>query len=102
MFLQGEGALTHAGRRHSPTVYGHHHTAKESLDINLLKADRNSAVPLPNHGLLQCGNDTTQELVTYKYCTSHFILPWLPQKLAERIGDNMCSELQIPCMTSAK
>ena len=53
MFLQSEGTLTYAGKRCSPTVYGHHHTGKVSLDVNLLKAERHSAVPLPYHGLLQ-------------------------------------------------
>ena len=33
VFRQGEGALTYAGTKRSPTVYGPHHTGKESLDI---------------------------------------------------------------------
>jgi hypothetical protein len=35
---------------HHPTVYGHHHTGKQSLDINFLKAERHSAVPVDGHG----------------------------------------------------
>ena len=46
VFRQGEGALTYAGRMRTPTVYGPHHTGKESLDINLLKVERHSAAPL--------------------------------------------------------
>ena len=68
MFLQGEGALTYAMRWLSPTVYGHHHTGKESLDINLLKGERHSAVPLA------CDDDAAPEWVTYNYSTSHSIL----------------------------
>ena len=87
--------MTYAGRRRSPTVYGHHHTGKESLGINLLKADRQSAVPIA------CDDDAGPEWVTYNlddYRTSR----WLPSKLAEWIGDNMRAELQIPAMTQAK
>ena len=102
MFLQGEGALTCAGKRRSPMVYCHHHTGNESLDINLLKAERHSAGPLADHGLLRCDNDASPEWVTYKYRASHSILRWMPSKLAEWIGDNMRLELQIPAMTQAK
>ena len=94
--------MTYAGRRRSPTVYGHHHMGKESLDINLLKAERHSAVPFPDHGLLQCDNDASMDWVTYKYCTSHSILCWTPSKFAEWIGDNMSAEQQIPAITQAK
>ena len=45
VFWQGEGALTYAGKKRSPTVYGPHHMGKESLDINLLKAEGYSAAP---------------------------------------------------------
>ena len=93
VFRQGEGALTYAGRMCAPTVYGPHHTGKESLDINLLKAERHSAVPLA------CDDDAAPEWVTYNYRTSHSILRWLPSKLAEWIGDNMRAELQISAMT---
>ena len=58
VFRQGEGALTYAGRKRSPTVYGPHHTGKESLDINLLKAEWNSAIPLA------CDYDAAPEWVT--------------------------------------
>ena len=96
VFRQGEGALTYAGRKRSPTVYGPHHTGKESLDINLLKAERHSAVPLA------CDDDAAPEWVTYNYRTCHSILRWLPSKLAEWIGDNMRAELQISAMTQDK
>ena len=59
VFRQGEGALTYAGKKRSPTVYGPHHTGKESLDINLLKAERHSAAPLG------CDDDAAPEWVTY-------------------------------------
>ena len=78
MFLQGEVALIYAGTRRSSTVYGYHHVDNELLDSNLLKAERHSAVPHPDHGRLQCDNDTTLEWVTYK---SNSILYWLPSKL---------------------
>ena len=93
---QGQGALTYAGRKRSPTVYGHHHTGKQSLDINLLKAERHSAVPVDGHGLLLCADDAAPEWVTYKYCKAHPIrvLRRLPSKLAELI-DNLSTELQI-------
>ena len=81
MFLQGEGALTYVGRRSSPTVYGHHHTGKESLDINLSKAERHSAVPLVDHGLLQCDNDAAVEWVTYKYRDQNNKIPKLIQNV---------------------
>ena len=74
----------------------HHHTGKESLDINLLKAERHSAVSLA------CDNDAAPEWVTYNYHTLHSILRWLPLKLAQWIGDNMRAELHIPAMTQAK
>ena len=80
----------------SPTVYGPHHTGKESLDINLLNAERHSAVPLA------CDDDVAPEWVTYNYCTCHSILRWLPWKLAEWNGDNMRPELQISAMTQDK
>ena len=59
--MQEEGALCQC---ESLTVYGHHDTGKESLDINLLKAERLSAVPLPDHEFLKCDNNTAQEWVT--------------------------------------
>ena len=83
VFRQGEGALTYAGRMRSPTVYGPHHMGKESLDINLLKAERHSSAPLA------CDDDAAPKWVTYYYSTCHSILRWLPSKLAEWIGDNM-------------
>ncbi len=39
--------MTHAGRKRSPEVYGHHHTGKESLDINFLKAEHPILCLLP-------------------------------------------------------
>ena len=56
-----------------------------SLDINLLKAERHLALPLADHGLLQCDNYVAPEWVTYQYHTAHPILLWLPLKLAERM-----------------
>ena len=38
----------------------------------------------------------------YNYHKSHSILRWLPSKLAQWIGDNMCAELQIPAKSQAK
>ena len=80
MYLQGEGALTYAGRKRSPTVYGHHDAGKYLLDMNLFKAERHLAVPLSYDGLLQRDNDTSPVRVTYKYRTYHSILRWLPSK----------------------
>jgi hypothetical protein len=37
-----------------------------------------------------------EEYLTYVYRTSHQVLRWLPTKLAERIGANLCEELNIP------
>ena len=85
---QDEGALRYAGRRRSRTVYGHHHKGKESLDINLLKAERHAAVPLPDHGLLQCDNDTSPEWVIYKYSTFHSVVGELNQILANNLVPN--------------
>jgi hypothetical protein len=99
---QGQGALTYAGRKRSPTVYGHHHTGKQSLDINLLKAERHSAVPVDGHGLLLCADAAAPEWVTYQYRTAHPILRWLPSKLAEWIADNLSAELRIPAMKEDK
>ena len=96
VFWQGEGALTYAGKKRSPTVYGPHHTGKESLDINLLKTERHSAAPLA------CDDDAVPDWVTYNYSTCHSILRWLPSKLAKWIGDNMSAELQISAMTQDK
>ena len=96
--MQGEGAI----QRFTVIII----RAKSRMDINLLKAEGHCAVPLAEHGLLQCDNDAAPdsrpEWVIYKYRTSHSILRWLPSKLAQRIGDNMQAELQIPAMTQAK
>lgn len=102
MSLQGQGALTYAGRKRSPEVYGHHHMGKESLDINLLKAERHAAVPVDGQGLLLCDDDAAPEWVTYKFRTAHPILRWLPSKLAEWIADNLSAELRIPAKKEAK
>ena len=85
--MQGEGGWWSSS--YGQRVAGHHDQS--------LKVERHSAVPLPYDGLLQCDNGTA-----YKYRTSHSILRWLPSKLAQRIGDNMRAELQIPAMTQAK
>ena len=90
--------MTYAGRKRSPTVYGHHHTGKQSLDINLLKAERHYAVPVDGHGLLLCADYTAPEWVTYK---AHPILCWLPSKLAEWNADNLSAELLIPVKQEA-
>ncbi len=37
-----------------------------------------------------------EEYITYAYRTSHQVLRWLPTKLAEWIGANLCEELNIP------
>ena len=36
------------------------------------------------------------EYITYAYSTAHPVLRWLPTKLAEWIGSNLCNELGIP------
>jgi hypothetical protein len=40
--------------------------------------------------------DPGEEYLTYAYRTSHQVLQWLPTKLAEWIGANLCEELNIP------
>jgi hypothetical protein len=40
--------------------------------------------------------DPGEEYLTYAYSTSQQVLRWLPTKLAEWIGDNLCEELNIP------
>ena len=40
--------------------------------------------------------DPGEEYLTYAYRTSHPVLRWLPTKLAEWIGANLCEELNIP------
>ena len=40
--------------------------------------------------------DPGEEYITYAYRTSHQVLRWLPTKLAEWIGANLCEELNIP------
>ena len=68
-----------------------------------MTAERYSAVPLADYGLL-CDNNAAPEWVACKleYSTSHSILRRLPSKLAKWIGDTMRAELQIPAMTEAK
>ena len=66
-----------------------------------MEAERYSAVPLADHGLLQCDDDVAPEWVTYQYCTAHSILRWLPSKLAEWIADNLGTELQISVLYSS-
>ena len=60
------------------------------------------AVPLADHGLLQCDNDAAPEWVTYQYRTAHPILRCLTSKLLEWIADNLGIELQIPAKREAK
>jgi hypothetical protein len=36
-----------------------------------------------------------QDYVAYAYCTAHPVLQWLPTKLAEWIGSNLCDDLGI-------
>jgi hypothetical protein len=40
--------------------------------------------------------DPGEKYLTYAYRTSHPALRWLPTKLAEWIGANLCEELNIP------
>ena len=42
-----------------------------------------------------------QEYLTYEYQTAHPVLRWLPTKLAEWIGANLCDELDIPAKQGA-
>ncbi len=40
--------------------------------------------------------DPGEEYLTYVYSTAHPVLRWLPTKLAEWIGADLCEELNIP------
>lgn len=99
---QGHGPLTYAGRRRSTVE--HHHRGKQVLDIHLLKAERQEALPLQSSGLPMVGADhaTAPEWVTYAFRTAHPILRWLPSKLAEWLAENMQDELAIPAKQGAQ
>ena len=97
--LAGAGCIDLCKETAISKSLGHHHKGKETLDINLWKAERHFAVPRAGHGLLQCDNGVAREWVTNQYSTAHPILRWLPSKLAEWIAD---TELQIPAEKEGK
>ena len=93
MFSQAVGRLKPLGRRRG----------KEDIDIHLLKQARFSVDPiyaippsLSANVVVDDRLDPGEENVTYSYRTKHPVLRWLPTKLAEWIGTNLCDKLNIP------
>jgi hypothetical protein len=91
--------------------------AKEDIDIHLLKPAWFAVDPLYSIPPTMSANivqelqgdrmDPGEEYLTYEYRTAHPVLRWLPTKLAEWIGANLCEELNIldkqgPLWTAAK
>jgi hypothetical protein len=76
---------------------------KEDIDIHLLKPARFAVDPIYAIPPSLSANvveeerlDPGEEYFTYAYRTKHPVLRWLPTKLAEWIGSNLCDELGIP------
>ena len=81
---------------------------KEDIDIHLLKPSRFAVEPgyaIPPSMSANVVQDDRmapgQEYLTYAYRTTHPVLRWLPTKLAEWIGANLCDELDIPAKRGA-
>ena len=75
---------------------------KQDIDIHLLKPSRFLVDPLyaipPSISASVVQDDRQdpgEEYITYAYRTSHPVLRWLPTKLAEWIGSNLCDQLDI-------
>ena len=76
---------------------------KQDINIHLLKPARFEVDPLyaipPSMSANVVQDDSLdpgEEYITYAYRTSHQVWRWLPTKLAEWIGANLCEELNIP------
>ena len=83
---------------------------KQDINIHLLKPARLAVDPLysippsmysipPSMSANVVQDDSLdpgEEYFTYAYSTSHQVLRWLPTKLDEWIGANLCEELNIP------
>ncbi len=72
---------------------------KQDIDIHLLKPARfavNAGYAIPpceSIGLVHNDRqDPGEEYLTYAYRCAHPVLRWLPTKLAEWIGSNLCEE----------
>ncbi len=82
---------------------GHCTRGTDDIDIHLLKPSRFMPDPdyvippaLSDHAVQDDWLASSQNYVTYTYCTAHYVLWWLPTKLAEWIGSNLGDDLNIP------
>jgi hypothetical protein len=80
-----------------------HKRGKEDIDIHFLKPARFAVDPIyaisASMSSIVVQNESLhlgEEYLTYAYRTKHPVLRWLPTKLAEWIGSNLCDKLNIP------
>ncbi len=80
-----------------------HKRGKEDINIHFLKPARFAvdsiyAIPpcMSSSMVHNESLDLGEEYLTYAYRTKHPVLLWLPTKLAEWIGSNFCSMLNLP------
>jgi hypothetical protein len=76
---------------------------KQDINIHLLKPARFALDPLyaippsmSSNNVQGDSLDPGEEYIMYAYRTSHQVLLWLPTKLDEWLGANLCEELNIP------
>ena len=72
------------------------------MEINILETEELLAVPLADHGLLQCENDVAQDWVTYQYRMPSKLAEWIAGNLADQSPSFGFISYQIPANKEAK